>query len=86
MPFDSNEIERAFHELLGPYRKAHVQTQSVWGMTAGEELFTFTGMCARTGIDPANGLDMLMADPNWFAADNGAAGAPLQPDRPSPPP
>ena len=76
MPFDSNEIERAFHELLGPYKRSHFQTQSVWGMTTGEELLTFIGMCTRNGIDPADGLDMLMADPNWFAADDGAASAP----------
>ncbi len=76
MPFDSNEIERAFHELLGPYKRSHFQTQSVWGMTTGEELLTFIGMCTRNGIDPADGLDMLMADPNWFAADDGAACAP----------
>ena len=73
MPFDGNEIERAFHELLGPYKRSHVQTQNVWSMTTGEELFTFIGMCTRNGADPAGGLDMLMADPDWFAGDDRAA-------------
>ena len=85
MPFDSNEIERAFHELLGPYKRSHFQTQSVWGMTTAEELLTFIGMCTRNGIDPADGLDMLMADPDWFAADGGAARR-VRPSAPLPQP
>ena len=75
MPFDSNDIERVFHSLLGPFKRAHVQVQSVWGMTVAEELLTFIGMCERNGIDPARGLDRLICDPEWFAADDGAAEA-----------
>ena len=75
MPFDSNDIERVFHSLLGPFKRAHVQVQSVWGMTVAEELLTFIGMWERNGIDPARGLDRLICGPDWFAADDGAAEA-----------
>ena len=45
-------------------------------MTVGDELFTFISMCTRNGIGPADGLDMLVVDPDWFAADDGVAAAP----------
>ena len=75
MPFDSNEIERVFNWLLGPFKRAHFQVQSVWGMTTAEECLTFDGMCEINGINPADALDMLAFDPDRFAADSGAAAA-----------
>ena len=75
MPFDSSEIERVFHWLLGPFKRARFQVQSVWGMTTAEESLTFAGMCEINGINPADALDMLAFDPDWFAADSGAADA-----------
>ena len=47
-------------------------------MTVAEEMLTFDCMCERNGIDPGDGLDMLLANPDWFAADDGAASAPTE--------
>ena len=66
----SVDIGQVFSEHLRPYRNAHVQVQSVWGMTVAEELLTFDGMCEKNGIDPCDGLDRLTACPEWFAADD----------------
>ena len=74
MPFDSIDIEQVFGRHLRPYRNAHVMVQSVWGMTVTEEELTFDGMCERNGIDPCDGLDRLMACPDWFAADDDGSG------------
>ena len=70
MPFDSNDIERAICKHVSPVKKAHVQVQSEWGATVTEELLTFTGTTERNGIDPASGLDRLLINPDWFAADD----------------
>ena len=74
MPFDSIDIEQVFGRYLRPYRNAHIMVQSVWGMTVTEEELTFDAMCERNGIDPCDGLDRLMACPDWFAADDGGSG------------
>ena len=78
MPFDSADIEQVFAVYLRPYKNGHIQAQSIWGMTVAEEMLTFDAMCEKNGIDPCDGLDMLLADPNWFAADDGAASAPTK--------
>ena len=74
MPFDSSDIEQVFSKHLRPYRNAHIMVQSVWGATVTEELLTFAAMCEKNGIDPCDGLDRLMACPEWFAADDGGGG------------
>ena len=74
MPFDSGDIERVFSKYLRPYRNAHTMVQSVWGMTVFEEMLTFDAMCEENGIDPCDGLDRLMACPEWFAADDDGNG------------
>lgn len=74
MPFDSSGIERVFNSLLRAFKNAHVQVQSEWAMTVSEEVLTFIGMCERNGIDPCNGLDMLLDCPDWFAGGGGGCG------------
>ena len=48
-------------------------------LTVVEGLLTFDGMCKSNGIELADGLDGLLADHDWFAADDepAAAAAPL---------
>ena len=70
MPFDSIDIEQVFGRYLRPCRNAHIMVQSVWGITVAEEDLTFDGMCERNGIDPCDGLDRLVACPDWLAADD----------------
>ena len=47
----------------------------MWGMTTAEGSLTFAGIFEINGINPADALDMLASDPDWFAADSGAAAA-----------
>ena len=75
MPFDSSGTGRAFRQPLGPSKKARLQVQSAGGMTTAEESLTFDGMCEINGMDLAGAPDMLAFDPDWFAADIGAAAA-----------
>lgn len=74
MPFDSSDIEQVFSKHLRPYRNTHIMVQSVWDMNVAEEMLTFDAMCEKNGIDPCDGLDRLMACPEWFAADDGSGG------------
>ena len=61
--FDSNEIERAFYDLLGPYEVVRPDAVHM-RHNRGGELLKFIGMCTRNGIDPADGLDMLVVNPD----------------------
>ena len=63
-PFDSNEIERAFYDLLGPYEVVRPDAVHMGHNRGGGELLKFIGMCTRNGIDPADGLDMLVVNPD----------------------
>ena len=73
MPSGSSEIERVPRELPGSYKRSHVQAQSGRGMETGEDTLTFACMCTRNGIGPGGGPGKLLADTDWFAADEGGA-------------